>query len=235
MTAVLELRGIRAAYGAIEVIHGVDLEIPVGAIFAVLGPNGAGKSTLLRVVAGLHPPSGGSVVLAGRTVNGARPDDLARSGMCLVPEGRGIFPNLTVAENLRLVTHMGTPLAEVEERTYTRFPRLADRKRQVAGTLSGGEQQMLALARAVATDPAFLLIDELSMGLAPRIVEMLYALVAELAAEGVTVLAVEQFARTILGIASHAVVMATGRVIHSGHPADMAEALSELYLGAAST
>jgi branched-chain amino acid transport system ATP-binding protein len=233
VTALLELHGLRAAYGTIEVLHGIDLEVPAGGIFAVLGPNGAGKSTLLRVVAGLHAPSGGSVVLAGRNVNGARPDDLARSGLCLVPEGRGIFPNLTVSENLRLVTHMGTSLAAVEDRTYTRFPRLGDRRKQIAGTLSGGEQQMLALARAVSTDPAFLLVDELSMGLAPRIVEGLYALVAELAAEGMTVLAVEQFARTILGIASHAVVMATGRVIHSGDPADMAEALSELYLGAA--
>jgi branched-chain amino acid transport system ATP-binding protein len=231
---MLELRGIRAGYGTIEVLHSIDLEVPVGGIFAVLGPNGAGKSTLLRVVAGLHPVAAGTVLLAGRPVNGARPDDLARAGLCLVPEGRGIFPNLTVTENLRLVTHLGPGLKDIEERTFTRFPRLADRRRQLAGTLSGGEQQMLALARTVATDPAFLLIDELSMGLAPRIVDDLYALVASLAADGLTVLAVEQFARAILGIASHAVVMAAGRVVHRGQPGEMAEALSELYLGRAS-
>jgi branched-chain amino acid transport system ATP-binding protein len=228
---ILELRGLRAAYGAIEVLHGIDLVVPPGGIFAVLGPNGAGKSTMLRVIAGLHPASAGSVVLAGREVNRARPDELARRGLCLIPEGRGVLPNLTVDENLRLITHLGVRMADIEARTYEHFPRLYERRRQLAGTLSGGEQQMLALARAVATEPGLLLIDELSMGLAPQIVESLYELVAQIAAAGVTVVAVEQFARTILGIASSAVVVTTGRIAMAGTPHQVESELSGLYLG----
>ena len=161
---------------------------------AVLGPNGAGKTTLLSVIAGLHPATGGSIVLAGRRVNGAEPDALARAGLCLVPEGRGIFPNLTVHEHLRMATHSGRRLSDIEAETYERFPRLAERRTQVAGTLSGGEQQMLALARGLATQPALLMLDELSMGLAPLIVEELYAQVAAIAASGVSIVVVEQFA-----------------------------------------
>jgi branched-chain amino acid transport system ATP-binding protein len=228
---ILELRQLRAAYAAIEVLHGIDLVVPAGGIFAVLGPNGAGKSTMLRVIAGLHPASSGTVLLAGRDVNRAKPDELARRGLCMVPEGRGIFPNLTVDENLRLLGHLGVKMADIEARTFSQFPRLATRRKQVAGTLSGGEQQMLALARAVATEPALLLVDELSMGLAPMIVETLYELIVEIAKQGVTVVAVEQFARTILSISSSAVVMTTGRVVMSGSPDEVEGALSGLYLG----
>jgi branched-chain amino acid transport system ATP-binding protein len=228
---IVELRELRARYGTIEVLHGIDLSVPAGGIFAVLGPNGAGKSTMLRVIAGLHPTSGGSVLIAGRQIGRVSADALARSGLCLIPEGRGVFANLTVEENLRLITHLGLSLAEVEERAYAQFPRLAERRRQLAGTLSGGEQQMLALARAVATEPGLLLIDELSMGLAPQIVETLYELVADIARSGVTVVAVEQFARTILGLASAAVVITTGRAVLSGRPEDVEDALSDLYLG----
>jgi branched-chain amino acid transport system ATP-binding protein len=228
---ILELRGLHAAYGAIEVLHGLDLVVPPGGIFAVLGPNGAGKSTMLRVIAGLHAASSGSVVLGGRVVNRARPDELARRGLCLVPEGRGIFPNLTVDENLRLIAHLGVKFADIEQRAYGQFPRLSGRRKQLAGTLSGGEQQMLALARAVATEPALLLVDELSMGLAPKIVEELYELVAVIASQGVTVIAVEQFARAILNISSSAVVMTTGKIVMAGSPAEVESALSGLYLG----
>jgi branched-chain amino acid transport system ATP-binding protein len=228
---ILELRELRAAYGAIEVLHGVDLVVPAGGIFAVLGPNGAGKSTMLRVISGLHPASAGSVLLAGRAVNRARPDELARRGLCLVPEGRGIFPNLTVDENLRLITHLGVRFSDIEQRAFAQFPRLSGRRKQLAGTLYGGEQQMLALARAVATDPALLLIDELSMGLAPKIVEELYELVATIAAQGVTVVAVEQFARTILNISTSAVVITTGKIVMAGAPSEVESALSGLYLG----
>ena len=228
---ILELRELRAAYGTIEVLHGIDMTVPAGGIFAVLGPNGAGKSTMLRVIAGLHPISGGSVTIAGRSTDRATADALARSGLCLIPEGRGVFPNLTVEENLRLITHLEQSFAQVEERTFGQFPRLADRRKQLAGTLSGGEQQMLALARAVATEPGLLLIDELSMGLAPQIVETLYGLVADIARSGVTVVAVEQFARTILGLASAAVVITTGRAVLTGRPDEVEDALSDLYLG----
>jgi branched-chain amino acid transport system ATP-binding protein len=231
LSPILELRELRAAYGAIEVLHGIDMIVPSGGIFAVLGPNGAGKSTMLRVIAGLHAATGGTVLLGGRAINRARPDELARRGLCLVPEGKGIFANLTVDENLRLIKHLGVPMADIEQRAYDRFPRLSGRRKQLAGTLSGGEQQMLALARAVAADPALLLIDELSMGLAPRIVEELYELVALMAKDGVTVVAVEQYARTILSISTHAVVMTTGRIVMSGAPAEVGSALMDLYLG----
>ena len=182
--ALLELRGVRAAYDGINVLHGVDLQVGAGQVVAVLGPNGAGKTTTLRVAAGLHPASGGDVMVAGRRINGASPDDLARCGLCLIPEGRGIFPNLTVQENLWMMTYGGTSLRQVEEVAYARFPRLRDRRRQTAGTLSGGEQQMLALARGLATDPALLILDELSMGLAPLVVEELFGLVSQVAGPG---------------------------------------------------
>jgi branched-chain amino acid transport system ATP-binding protein len=233
VSALLSLRGIRAAYGPIEVVHGVDLDIPTGSVVAVLGPNGAGKSTLLNVVAGLHPPSAGSVSLAGRRVDGASADALARAGLCLIPEGRGIFPNLTVHEHLRMVTHSRRALTDVEEETFSRFPRLADRRDQVAGTLSGGEQQMLALARGLATRPGLLMLDELSMGLAPMIVEELYEQVASLAATGISIIVVEQFARTVLGVADLAAIMVHGRVGLVGPPAEIETHLSEVYLGTA--
>jgi branched-chain amino acid transport system ATP-binding protein len=229
---MLELTGLCASYGAIEVLHGIDLTVPKGGLFAMLGPNGAGKSTLLRVIAGLHAAGAGTIAIDGRAVSGGQPYVLARHGVCLLPEGRGVFPNLTIADNIRLVTHLGPSLADIEARVYETFPVLGSRRRQLAGTLSGGEQQMLALARAVATEPSFLLLDELSTGLAPRVVETLYAHVVALMANGTTVLAVEQFARTVLEIAHAGAVMVTGRVVATGTPADLHDALAGLYLGA---
>jgi branched-chain amino acid transport system ATP-binding protein len=229
---LLELRGVRAAYDRIDVLFGIDLEVPQGSVVALLGPNGAGKTTALRVAAGLHPASAGDVLIAGRRVNGVSPEELARSGMCLIPEGRGIFPNLTVRENLRMMTYTGTSLADIEERAFSRFPRLKERRTQTAGTLSGGEQQMLAMARGLATDPALLLLDELSMGLAPIIVEELYGIVAQVAREGVSILVVEQFASTVLGVADLAAIIVHGRVARSGTPAELEQELSKAYLGA---
>ncbi|MEO7427778.1 MAG: ABC transporter ATP-binding protein [Acidimicrobiales bacterium] len=233
MTSVLSLRGVRATYGPIEVLHGIDLEVPVGNVVAILGPNGAGKTTLLNTIAGLHRPSSGDVVLAGRRVNDARADQLARAGLCLVPEGRGIFANLTVTEHLRMATHSGRRLADIEAETYDRFPRLADRRSQVAGTMSGGEQQMLALARGLATRPALLLLDELSMGLAPLIVHDLYTQVAAIAASGVSIIVVEQFAHAVLGVADLAAVLVHGRIGALGAPAEIEAQLSTAYLGTA--
>lgn len=227
----LELRNVRAAYGSIAVLRGVDLEVPFGGIVALLGPNGGGKSTTLRVIAGQVPVAGGDVFVAGRKVNGAAPDDLARRGVCLVPEGKGIFPNLSVRENLWMATHTGTSLREIEEVAYERFPRLGESRRRQAGTLSGGEQQMLAMSRALATDPALLLLDELSMGLAPIVVEQLYEIVAQVASEGVSILVVEQFARAVLGIVDRVGIMLRGRITHFGTPAEMESALSTAYLG----
>jgi len=231
---LLELRGITAAYGRIEVLHGVDLAVAQGSVFALLGPNGAGKTTTLRVASGLHEPSGGVLALGGHKMNGARPEDLARRGLCTVPEGRGVFPNLTVRENLQMATFTGVTLDAIETIAYERFPRLGERRNQLSGTMSGGEQQMLAMARALATNPALLLLDELSMGLAPLIVEDLYRVVGELARSGVSVLVVEQFARTVLGVADRAAIMVNGRVTRVGAPADLEEELSTAYLGATS-
>ncbi|MEV0107874.1 ABC transporter ATP-binding protein [Nocardia sp. NPDC050799] len=232
MTTLLELRGIRAAYGAITVLHGVDLSVRAGEVVALLGPNGAGKTTTLSVAAGVHPVADGELRLGGRVVNGVDPRDLARAGVCLIPEGRGIFPNLTVRDNLLLMTFTGRPRAHIEEIAFTRFPILAQRAGQTAGTLSGGEQQMLALARGLATDPAVLMLDELSMGLAPLVVGRLYEQVAEIARQGVAVLVVEQFAAAVLDIADSAAVLVRGRVEYQGPPDQgLRNELATLYLG----
>jgi branched-chain amino acid transport system ATP-binding protein len=230
----LELRDVRAAYGRIEVLHGVSLVVPPGTVFALLGPNGAGKSTVLKVASGRLPPTEGCMHIAGTHLNGAPPQKLVRAGVCSIPEGRGIFPNLTVAENIRMMTYKGGLSAgAVEEQAYARFPKLGQRRVQLAGTMSGGEQQMLAMARALTTDPSLLLLDEISMGLAPLIVAELYELVGQLAAEGISILVVEQFARTALAIADYAAIMVQGRVQHVGQPADLADVVSEAYLGGA--
>lgn len=229
---ILELRGIRASYGTIEVLHGIDLCVNTGEVVALLGPNGAGKSTTIKVISGLLKPSAGLVLVAGRNVAGASAHTLARAGLCTIPEGRGVFPNLTVRDNLLMATYSGHRLSDIEDQTYSRFPRLAERRNQLAGTLSGGEQQMLSLSRALATDPAVLLLDELSMGLAPIVVAELYEQVANIAAQGVSVLVVEQFARTVLGIADQAVLVAQGRVQAAGPAAEIGEdVLAGAYLG----
>jgi ABC-type branched-subunit amino acid transport system ATPase component len=229
--AAVELRDVHAGYGDIEVLHGVNLSVRVGEVFALLGANGAGKSTLLKVLSAQLAPSAGEIELLGTVVNGATPDALARAGVCLIPEGRGVFRNLTVIENLRMVTYAGTDLATVIDRAFTHFPRLAERRDQTAGTLSGGEQQMLALARALAGNPRILLLDELSMGLAPLVVEQLYEVAGGIAAEGVTTVVVEQFAHGILDIAHRAAVMQNGRIEEIGTPSDIAGALAGVYLG----
>jgi branched-chain amino acid transport system ATP-binding protein len=229
---LLELRDVRAAHEGITVLHGVTLSVAAGQVVALLGPNGAGKTTTLRVAAGVHPPQSGRLLLGGRDLTGASPRDLARAGVCLIPEGRGVFPNLTVRDNLLMMTFTGRSRAQIEEIAFSRFPVLAGRARQPAGTLSGGEQQMLALARGLATDPAVLLLDELSMGLAPLVVSRLYEQVAEIARQGVAVLVVEQFAAAALGIADHAAVLVRGRVERQGRPDGALRAeLSALYLG----
>jgi branched-chain amino acid transport system ATP-binding protein len=228
---VIELRRVHAAYGRIEVLHGVSMSVRAGEVLALLGPNGAGKSTALKVASGRLVPSAGCFHVLGRHVNGIRPDVLARAGLCTIPEGRGVFPNLTVAENLRMVTFGGKSRRAVEEHAFARFPRLAERRRQTAGTLSGGEQQMLAMARALSTEPAALLLDEISMGLAPIIVDELYELVARIAAEGVAVMLTEQFAKAALAVAGRVALMAQGRIVAAGTPGDLPDDLAHAYLG----
>jgi branched-chain amino acid transport system ATP-binding protein len=230
--AVIELRGIKAAYGSIQVLHGIDLVVPGGSIVAVLGPNGAGKTTMLKVISGALRPTAGSVLMEGHDVTGASADRLARAGLCLIPEGRGIFPNLTVRENVLMDTFSAAKrsTSELEEIAYDRFPRLGERRQQLAGTLSGGEQQMLALTRALTTDPAVILLDELSMGLAPTIVAELFRVVRSLAAGGITTVVVEQFTG-VVEFADQVAVMTQGRIRAVGAPGEIADQLASAYLG----
>ena len=232
---VIELRGVRAAYGRIEVLHGIDFALPAGTVMALLGPNGAGKSTTLKVASGQLPPTVGCFHVMGRHVNGIAPDALARAGVCTIPEGRAIFPNLSVSENLRIMTYGGASRREVEERAFSRFPRLAERRRQIAGTLSGGEQQMLSMARALSTEPAALLLDEISMGLAPLVVDELYSVVAHIAAEGVAILLTEQFARAALRVADRVALVTQGRIVAQGRPDELPDDLAAAYLGGLET
>jgi branched-chain amino acid transport system ATP-binding protein len=230
MTAILELRDVRAAYGQIEVLHGIDVTVEPGKVLAVLGPNGAGKTTLVRVISGLLRPTNGRVIIAGKDVTGVSGDALARAGVCVIQEGRGIFPRLTVQEHLRLAMPRRRRGTDLLARVYEQFPRLAERQHQVAGTLSGGEQQMLALSRALIWNPPLLVIDELSMGLAPRVVEVLYQTVQAFAEQGTTIVVIEQFAHDILGFANQAIVLQQGKVVRTDTPAAIAKDLAELYL-----
>ncbi|MCZ4500173.1 MAG: amino acid/amide transporter ATP-binding protein 2, family [Marmoricola sp.] len=230
---ILDVIDLKAAYGRIEVLRGVDLTVPKGAVVALLGPNGAGKSTLLKVIGGQMEQTSGDIHLAGVHVTGAKPDDLARLGLTTIPEGRSVFPNLTVEENLLLMSYAGVAADLVFDTAYSYFPRLHERRYQLAGTMSGGEQQMLAMARALASDPALLLLDELSMGLAPLIVDELYETVAKIAESGVSILVVEQFARTALKVSDYAAVMTGGRIVATGEPDEINEIMADVILGGA--
>jgi branched-chain amino acid transport system ATP-binding protein len=230
-TASLELQGIDAGYGRVAVLHDVTLAVPASGVLALLGPNGAGKSTLLRVASGRTAPTAGTVRLRGEDVTGQRPERLARTGLCSVPEGRAIFPNLTVTDNLRMWTFRpGLKRSEVEEKAFARFPRLKERRKQLAGRLSGGEQQMLAMSRALTADPDVLLLDEISMGLAPVVAAELFGLVRQIADNGTPVLLVEQFARSALEVADTVAVMAQGRIRVTGTPDDVRDRVLETYL-----
>jgi branched-chain amino acid transport system ATP-binding protein len=231
LTAALELQGINAGYGRVAVLHDVDLVVPARGVLALLGPNGAGKSTLLRVATGRTAPTSGTVRLRGEDVTGRSPERLARTGLCSVPEGRAIFPNLTVGDNLRMWTFRpGVKRADVEEQAFARFPRLKERRKQLAGRLSGGEQQMLAMSRALTANPDVLLLDEISMGLAPVVAAELFGLVRQIADDGIPVLLVEQFARTALEIADSVAVMAQGRIRVTGTPEEVHDRVLETYL-----
>ena len=230
---ILEVVDLHAAYGRIEVLRGVDLAVPRGAVMALLGPNGAGKSTLVKVISGQKEPTSGDIHLAGVNVRHRRSDELARVGLCTVPEGRSVFPNLTVEENLTLMSYAGVPTPAILDTAYGYFPRLHERRHQLAGTMSGGEQQMLAMSRALASDPALLLLDELSMGLAPLIVDELYDTVARIAESGVSILCIEQFARTALRVSDYAAVMSGGRIVATGEPGEILDTMADVILGGA--
>ncbi len=228
----LAAQELRAGYGRIEVLHGIDLELRRAEVTALLGPNGAGKTTTLAALSGLIRPWGGCRHVDGHHLNDADAEDLARIGIAHVREGRSVFPNLSVADNLLISAATGTSAARIFEVAYGLFPRLADRTKQLAGTLSGGEKQMLALARGLGTDPSVLLVDELSMGLAPMVVEALYEAVAGVAASGVSVLVVEQFATIGLRYATQVYVMAHGTVTYRGPSSGADAAVTAAYLGA---
>jgi branched-chain amino acid transport system ATP-binding protein len=236
MPPALELRGVEAAYGATTALFSVSLLVPAGQVVALLGPNGAGKTSTLRVLCGQLAPKAGQVLAHGEDVTGHSVRQMAGRGVCLIPEGRGIFPGLTVAENLQMHSHLrpGVPVKELQEVAYERFPRLRDRRKQLAGTMSGGEQHMLALSRALTTDPNVLLIDELSMGLAPVLVEELFEVVRGIAREGRSTVVVEQLADYALEVADYAYLMRLGEVVAVGQPADVSDQIAKLYVGGSS-
>jgi len=224
--ALLEARGVRTGYGRLPVVFNVDLQVKEGEIVALLGANGAGKTTTLRALSGMLPLMAGDVCLDGRSLKGRSADTIARGGIVHVPQGRGIFPNLRVDETLRLACAMaGVRRAEADARVadaYAIFERLYERRAQHAGTLSGGEQQMLAIARGLIMKPRVLMIDEMSQGLAPTIVQALFGIVRSLPEQGVSVLIVEQFVTHALDVASRAYVLEKGEVSLSGDAAELA-------------
>ena len=217
---MLTLQGVSAGYGGTRVLHEVDLVVPSGSVVALLGPNGAGKTTLLRVASGLLRPTAGQVLLDGRDATGWSPHRLARAGLAHVPEGRGIFRNLTVRENL-LLLGAGVPADDAVARAVDAFPRLGERLTQMAGTMSGGEQQMLALARAYVSSPSLVLLDEVSMGLAPIIVDEIFEFVGRLARDGASLLLVEQFVTRALAAADYVYLLDRGRIDFAGEPAEL--------------
>ena len=234
--AMLSVNGLDVRYGAIQAVRGIDLEVAEGEIVALLGANGAGKSTTLKAIVGLAPGRG-SIRFAGESIIGSDTEDIVRRGLTLVPEGRRIFPSLTVAENLTLGAALrrdADAAARSRAEVLELFPVLAERAQQPAGTLSGGQQQQLAIGRALMSAPRLLLLDEPSLGLAPQIVDDIFDLILNLKARGLTILLVEQDAVAALDIADRAYVMANGRIVMSG-AADMlrnSEHVARAYLGA---
>jgi branched-chain amino acid transport system ATP-binding protein len=234
---MLEVKDLSVRYGAIKALSGVSLSVRKGEILTLIGANGAGKTTTLRAISGMVKPVGGSVVsFEGDSIIGQRPDQLVRRGLSHCPEGRGIFSNMTVEENLRLGAFTRTDASGIEEdkkRVFELFPRLLERRKQSAGTLSGGEQQMLAIGRALLARPRLLLLDEPSLGLAPQLVQTIFKIIREINARGVTILLVEQNAHMALQVAHNAVVLETGSVAMSGPAGELAksEAVRKAYLG----
>jgi len=227
---VLELDGVSARYGSATVLRGVDLVVQPGQVVALLGPNGAGKTTLMRTMAGLVPASGGAVRLNGVDVTRRKPHLRARAGLCLIPEGRGIFPSLTVRENLRL-HGSASERRETLDRIVEAFPALGGRLGAVAGRLSGGQQQMVALGRCLVTNPSVVLLDEVSMGLAPLVIDEIFEALEGLARTGVALLLVEQYVSRALAMADSVYVLTRGRVGWSGSPAQItAEEIMQRYL-----
>jgi len=232
---LLDIRGLAAGYGDTEVLRGIDLTVAAGEIVAVLGSNGVGKSTLNRAISGIVRPRAGAIRFDGAAIDREKPAAIVARGLIHVPEGRRIFPNLSVGENLDLGSYRRAAVrrAANRERVFAIFPRLSERQRQRAGTLSGGEQQMLAIGRGLMAEPRLLILDEPSLGLSPILVEELFTLIARIHADGVAVLLVEQNVMQSLAIAGRAYILAEGRCVMSGRSADIAAdpELKRAYLG----
>ncbi|TMI99627.1 MAG: ABC transporter ATP-binding protein [Alphaproteobacteria bacterium] len=235
MAELLAIEGLQAGYGATEILRGIDLAVNENEIVAVLGSNGAGKSTLNRAISGVLPPWRGTIRFEGKAIERARPSAIVAQGLIHVPEGRRIFPNMTVAENLDLGCYARARArrAENRARVFGIFPRLAERQAQSAGTLSGGEQQMLAIGRGLMAEPKLLILDEPSLGLSPKLVEELFALIQRINAQGIALLLVEQNVMQSLEVARRAYVLDNGAIVLQGSAADVRDDpdLKRAYLG----
>jgi branched-chain amino acid transport system ATP-binding protein len=234
--SLIALEGLQVAYGGIRAVKGISLEVQQGELVCLIGANGAGKTTTLRAITGMLHPSAGRIVYEGRDIAGMKPHLISRQGLALVPEGRGVFAQLTIEENLAMgayARHDRAGVAADVERAFALFPRLKERRRQTAGTLSGGEQQMLAISRALMSRPRLLLLDEPSMGLAPLMVERIFEVIRSISAEGVTLLLVEQNARLALEVSHRGYVLESGLVTLSGEAASLLHdpRIREAYLG----
>jgi branched-chain amino acid transport system ATP-binding protein len=235
---LLELDDVSLLYGRIQALHGISLTVEEGEIVALIGANGAGKSTTMRAISGIRPVSGGRIRFAGQDITKLRADLRVVRGISQAPEGRGIFPGMTVLENLEMGAYTRRDKAAIaadQERVFELFPRLLERRRQPGGTLSGGEQQMLAVGRAMMSRPKLLLLDEPSMGLAPMLIQQIFSIITEINQQGTTILLVEQNAQQALSRAHRAYVLETGRIVKSGTGQELLHdaAVKEAYLGVA--
>jgi branched-chain amino acid transport system ATP-binding protein len=235
-TVLLKVSDVKVGYGGIQAVKGVSLEVREGELVSLIGSNGAGKTTTMKAITGLLPLGGGHIELAGKTIDGQGPWDLVQQGLAMVPEGRGVFTRMTIVENLQMGAYIRDDNAAIDEdieRVFTTFPRLKERRDQLAGTMSGGEQQMLAMGRALMSRPKVLLLDEPSMGLSPIMVDKIFEVIQEVSTQGVTILLVEQNASRALQIADRGYVMESGLITLSGDAHEMLHdpKVREAYLG----
>ena len=234
---LLEIKDLKVAYGKIQAVKGISLHINAGEIVTLVGANGAGKTTLLKTISGLLKPSSGVINFEGKDIQGINPHSRVLEGLCQAPEGRGIFPGMTVLENLEMGKYARkdwkNELKEDLDRIYTLFPRLKERQSQAGGTLSGGEQQMLSIGRALMSRPRLLLLDEPSMGLAPKFIQQIFNIIREIQTQGVSILLVEQNAAQALSCANRAYILETGNIVKEGVGKDLLndEAIKKAYLG----
>ncbi|WP_125775552.1 ABC transporter ATP-binding protein [Antribacter gilvus] len=235
---LLEVKDIVLNYGKIEALHGLSLEVGEGEVVSLIGANGAGKTSTMRAISGVRGVSSGQISFNGENVTNLRADQRMRKGLVLAPEGRGVFPGMTVVENLEMGAYTRRDRAAILsdfERVFELFPRLSERKKQVAGTMSGGEQQMLSIGRALMSRPKLLLLDEPSMGLAPMLIQQIFSIIREIAQQGTTILVVEQNAKQALTLADRAYVLETGNIVKTGKGSDLLTdtSIREAYLGVA--